>query len=110
MIKEYFEGDDDHSSMNPLRLKVQLILAVATSIDALAVGISMACLGFTHIRMLTLPLWMIGITSAILSVLGYWLGVRLGKVVAQRLKPELVGGIVLIFIGVKILISHLFNI
>lgn len=109
MIKDYYDDEDHNPTINPLKFLMQLILAIATSIDALAVGISFACLGFTDIKMLTLPLVMIGATSAILSTLGYWLGVRLGKVVAQRLKPELWGGLVLIFIGVKILISHLFD-
>jgi len=91
-----------------LSLRMQVVLAVATSIDALAIGISMACLGYTHITQLTIPLGMIGMVSLLFSLLGYWLGVRFGRVIARRLKPELVGGIVLIFIGVKVLVSHLF--
>jgi putative Mn2+ efflux pump MntP len=107
MIKESFDDDASEPSFNPLRLRTQLLLAVATSIDALAVGISMACLGYDHITMLTLPLVMIGATSALLSVVGYLLGVRFGSVVARRLKPELLGGLVLVFIGIKVLVSHL---
>lgn len=107
MIKESFDDDASEPSFNPLRLRTQLLLAVATSIDALAVGISMACLGYDHITMLTLPLVMIGATSALLSVVGYMLGVRFGSVVARRLKPELLGGLVLVFIGIKVLVSHL---
>ena len=107
MIKESFDDDASEPSFNPLRLRTQLLLAVATSIDALAVGISMACLGYDHITMLTLPLVMIGATSALLSVVGYLLGVSFGSVVARRLKPELLGGLVLVFIGIKVLVSHL---
>lgn len=107
MIKESFDDDDSQPSFNPLRLRTQLLLAVATSIDALAVGISMACLGYDHITALTLPLVMIGTASALLSIAGYWLGVRFGRIVARRIKPELIGGLVLVFIGIKVLLSHI---
>lgn len=107
MIKESFDDDDSEPSFNPLRLRTQLLLAVATSIDALAVGISMACLGYDHITALTLPLVMIGTASVVLSIAGYWLGVRFGRIVARRIKPELIGGLVLVFIGIKVLLSHI---
>ncbi len=108
MVKESFSGDDEHhTSFNPLPLRTQLLLAVATSIDALAVGISLACMSYTHIKQLAMPLLMIGMASLLLSLLGYWLGVHFGRVIAQRLKPELLGGLLLIFIGIKVLLSHL---
>ena len=107
MIKESFDDDDSQPSFNPLRLRTQLLLAVATSIDAMAVGISMACLGYNHISTLTLPLVMIGTASVVLSIAGYWLGVRFGRIVARRIKPELIGGLVLVFIGIKVLLSHI---
>ena len=108
MVKESFDGgDDERQSFNPLQLRTQLLLAVATSIDALAIGISMACLGYSHVSQLAVPLSMIGSVSLLFSLLGYWLGVRFGRVIGQRLKPELIGGIVLMFIGVKVLVSHL---
>ena len=108
MVWESFHGEDEeHQIFNPLKLRTQLLLAVATSIDALAVGISMACLSYTRIEQLTVPLFIIGMGSVLFSLLGYWLGVRFGKAIARRLKPELVGGIVLIFIGVKVLLTHL---
>lgn len=108
MIWESLHNDeDDEPSFNPLRLRTQLLLAVATSIDALAVGISMACLGYNHITALTLPLVMIGATSVVMSIAGYWLGVRFGRIVARRIKPELIGGLVLVFIGIKVLLSHI---
>lgn len=106
MIKESFD-DNGEPSFNPLHYRTQLLLAVATSIDALAVGISMACLGYSHITMLAEPLLMIGVASLVLSVVGYWLGVRFGRIVARRLRPELLGGLVLVFIGIKVLLSHL---
>ena len=108
MVKESFD-DEEHQSFNPLQLRSQVLLAVATSIDALAIGISMACLGYNHVSQLTVPLLMIGVVSLLFSLLGYWLGVRFGRMIAQRLKPELIGGLVLIFIGVKVLLSHLLD-
>ena len=107
MIKESFD-DDEHQSFNPQSLRTQLLLAVATSIDALAIGISMACIGYDRIGQLTVPLAMIGAASLLLSLLGYGLGVRFGRVIARRLKPELLGGLVLVFIAIKVLVSHLF--
>ena len=109
MIWEAFTNDEEHQTFNPLSLRTQLLLAVATSIDALAVGISMACLGYEHIGQLTVPRLMIGSVSMLFSLLGYWLGVRFGHSIARRFKPGLLGGLVLIFIGVKVLISHLFS-
>ena len=101
-------GDDAGASFNPLLLRTQLTLAVATSIDALAVGISIACMGYGHITQLAMPLLAIGMASLLLSLSGYWVGVCFGQVIARRLKPGLFGGIVLIAIGIKVLLSHLY--
>ena len=87
MIKESFD-DNGEPSFNPLHFRTQLLLAVATSIDALAVGISMACLGYSHITMLAEPLLMIGVASLVLSVVGYWLGVRFGRIVHGGCAPN----------------------
>ena len=108
MIKESFE-DEEEPSFNPQSLRVQLLLAVATSIDALAVGISFACIGYHSLASLIVPLIIIGIVSFVFSVVGYLFGVRFGRSIARRLKPALLGGIILIVIGLKILISHLFE-
>ena len=108
MIWESF-GSDEEQHFNPRRLQTQLLLAVATSIDALAVGISFACTGYTSISQLTLPLIIIGVVSFLFSLIGYQLGTRFGRSIAHRLKPELLGGVILIGIGVKILAEHLFG-
>jgi len=47
------------------------------------------------------------LVSVVLSVVGYSLGLRFGRVISHRLKPELLGGVVLILIGVKVLVTHL---
>ena len=108
MVWESF-GPEEEQHFNPRRLRTQLLLAVATSIDALAVGISFACTGYTTIGQLTLPLIVIGVVSFLFSLIGYQLGARFGRSIARRFKPELIGGIILIGIGVKILMEHLFG-
>ena len=77
------------------------ILAVATSIDALAVGVTFAFLQVSILPAITF----IGVTTLILSMIG----VKIGNVFGTRYKSkaELTGGIILILIGVKILLEHL---
>ena len=106
MVWESF-GDDEEHHFNPRLLRTQLLLAVATSIDALAVGVSFACTGYTQLSDLTLPLIIIGIVSFLFSIMGYHLGHRFGKPITKLMKPELVGGLILIAIGLKILLSSM---
>ena len=106
MIYESFSPEEEHS-FDPSRLHTQLLLAVATSIDALAVGISFACTGYNSLASLSMPLLVIGLVSFLFGLFGWRLGTRFGSAIARRLKPELFGGIILVVIGVKILFSHL---
>jgi manganese efflux pump family protein len=82
-------------------LKVMCMLAVATSIDALAAGITLPMLDAP----LVLSLATIGITTAVLSTLGLFAGRHFGKLLGRRL--DVVGGLILIALGVKILVEHL---
>ena len=97
----------EEQTFNPTKLKTQVIQAIATSIDALAVGISLAMTGYNTIASIALPLIAIGVGSFLFSMTGSLLGIRFGQGIRQRLKPELLGGIILLAIGVKILLSHL---
>ena len=106
MIVDSFKEEDD-KSINPRNLRTQLVLAVATSIDALAVGITYACTGYETVAQLTLPLVLIGLVSFGMSVLGFSIGVRFGDAVNRKMRPELLGGLILVGIGIKILIEHL---
>ena len=106
MVWESF-GPEEEQHFNPRHLHTQLLLAVATSIDALAVGISFALTGYGTLSQLTLPLVIIGIVSFLFSIAGYHLGRRFGKPITKRMKPELVGGLILIAIGLKILLQDL---
>lgn len=108
MILESFKPEEQHF-FNPRKLRTQLILSVATSIDALAVGISLAVTGYTTIVSLLEPLFWIGLGSLLLGVLGHLMGLRFGDAVRKHLRPELLGGAILIFIGIKILLSHFYN-
>ena len=106
MIKDSF-GNEEEQHFDPTNIGSQLLFAVATSIDALAVGISFACLGYKNMQQLSVPLIIIGACSFVMSLLGYALGVVFGKSIVKRLKPELVGGIILLLIGFRILYEHL---
>lgn len=97
MNNEEEEQEKDYS------YKRFLVLAIATSIDALAVGISFA---FFNVNIL-IAIAIIGITTLVLSVIAVYIGDILGKVLKS--KAEILGGIILIFIGTKILVEHLMN-
>ncbi|MBQ8097269.1 MAG: manganese efflux pump [Prevotella sp.] len=98
-------GEQQQTTFRPERLSVQLLLAVATSIDALAVGISMAVTGYTSLVQLPLPLAVIALASLLLSLAGHALGLRFGRAIARRMRPELLGGIILIALAIKVLIT-----
>ena len=78
-----------------------LLLAVATSIDALAVGVTLA---FLRVSIVPAVLF-IGCTTFVISAVGVYLGGRLGE--NNRINAGLIGGIILIGIGLKILLEHL---
>ena len=101
MIREAVAGKENSKQTNALDFKTMLLLAIATSIDALAVGVSFACI--------EVELWasvaIIGLTTFVFSVLG----VKIGNVFGTKFKKnaEVFGGIILILIGLKILLEHL---
>ncbi len=93
------EGDD--SQNDPFSTPRLLLLSVATSIDALAVGVSFSLLGIP----LLVTVAVIGVVTFALCLPAVWMGKRLGKLMAKR--AEMLGGVVLIIIGIKILVEHL---
>lgn len=101
MIKEAFHKDEECEYDPDFSLKTMFTLAVATSIDAMAVGVSLA--------FLKADIWMsilvIGLMTAAFSAFGVKLGNLFGC--KYKSKAEVVGGIVLVGIGIKILIEHL---
>ena len=106
-VRESFKEEDCRQDVDPTRLKVVLMLAVATSIDALAVGVSFAFLGMKSVTTILSPVGIIGFVSFALSLIGLTFGIRFGCGFARRLKAERWGGVILILIGLKILIEHL---
>lgn len=108
MAYDSLKGEECKHEFDPTRLKVILALAVATSIDALAVGISFAMLNFKRVEEILPPVGIIGFVSFAMSIIGLLLGIRFGNGIARRLHAEFWGGIILIIIGTRILIEHLF--
>ena len=105
LLKEAFEkkGADDCTEVSAdLSFRIMFVMAVATSIDALAVGISLAMAGSVSIWPAVL---LIGMTTFVLSAAG----VKIGNLFGSRFekKAQLAGGVILILLGVKILAEHL---
>lgn len=100
MIKEAISKENDVHN-DSVKFKDMIVLAIATSIDALAVGITFAFLNVN----LILAISLIGIITFIISVLG----VKVGNIFGDKYekKAEFAGGIILIFLGIKILVEHL---
>ena len=102
MIKEACQKDDDNEHTPDFSFKTMLLLAVATSIDAMAVGISLAMTGGVNIW---LAVTLIGTVTFLLS----GVGVKIGSMFGARFekKAQIFGGVMLILLGLKILLEHL---
>lgn len=101
MIREAF-GDENKNANDRVDFKTMMILALATSIDALTVGVTFA---FFNVNIL-LATFVIAIVTFALSLVGVKIGNRFGN--KYESKAEIMGGSILAFIGFKILIEHLF--
>ncbi len=103
MLKEACEKECECCDKNAdFSVKTMFVMAVATSIDALAVGISLAMAGDVNI---VVAVVLIGVTTFLLS----GLGVKIGNIFGNRFekKAQVAGGVILILLGVKILLEHL---
>lgn len=101
MVYESFVIKEEEEKQNILHIRTLLLLAVATSIDALAVGLNFAFLEVS----LFLAVAIIGLITFILCFLGVYIGNRFGHIFESKL--ELAGGVILIGMGVKILVEHI---
>lgn len=101
MIYESFQIEEAQKTRDPSNLPVLLLLSFATSIDALAVGLTLSLLQAP----ITLAVTIIGSVTFVLSYTGVYLGKRFGHLFES--KAEIIGGLVLIAIGVKIVVEHL---
>ncbi|MBU1342890.1 MAG: manganese efflux pump MntP family protein [Proteobacteria bacterium] len=101
MIREGMDNSLETQKKDPSKGMTMVMLSVATSIDALAIGLSLA--------MLEVNIWypsaMIGVITAGMSLVAIKIGTKLGAMLGKRM--EIFGGIVLVFIGSRILFSHL---
>jgi putative Mn2+ efflux pump MntP len=102
MIIESFISSEVREIKNPLHIRVILVLSLATSIDALAVGFSFS----TLLDKILIAVFIIGAVTFIASLLGILLGKKTGPKINRY--AELLGGLILVIIGSKILIEHLF--
>lgn len=100
MIIESFSSSETREIKNPLNIRVILMLSLATSIDALAVGFSFA----TLLDKILIAVIIIGAVTFIASMLGILLGKKTGPKFNRY--AEIIGGLILIFIGCKILFEH----
>ena len=100
MIRESFSDDDEES--DKFSFKELILLAIATSIDALAIGVSLAFLGVD----IWWPVLLIGLTTCLFSTLGVYIGNAFGC--QYKSKAEFAGGAILCLMGIKILIEHIF--
>lgn len=101
MIYDDLKCEDENSCFDPQKRLVVMGLALATSIDALVVGVNFAFLDIS----ITMPIYLIGIVSFILSLVGVFIGCYLGTKV--KIKFTLIGGVILIGLGLNILTDHL---
>jgi putative Mn2+ efflux pump MntP len=101
MIYESFQDQSDEKKFNPLDTYTLLMLSLATSIDALAVGVGFALLKTSILAAITT----IGLITFFLSFIGVFIGHKFGDLCKSKI--ELLGGLTLIIIGSKILIEHL---
>jgi putative Mn2+ efflux pump MntP len=101
MIASGLDPRAETRTVDPTRGLTLVMLSIATSIDAAAAGLSLAVLGYP----VTFPVLAIGLVTAGMSLAALTVGQRLGAAFGKRM--EIVGGLVLLFIGARILITHL---
>ena len=101
MIYEALHLEEFERKTDPLDIRVLLVLSMATSVDALAVGFSIAVMKVA----LLLPVIMIGAITFLMCVAGVYIGSKAGHFFERKM--EVVGGVVLILLGLKILVEHL---
>ena len=104
MVRSGFGKDEDESPRDPSRGLTMVLLSIAVSIDAFAVGLSLGLLGVV----IWTPALVIGLVTSVLSLVGLRVGNGFGKKYGKPV--EVLGGLVLIGIGIRIVISHLFGI
>ena len=101
MLRSGMSSKSEENTPNPSRGKTLILLCIATSLDAMAVGLGMAIIRAPIVQ----PAILIGVVTLGLSAFGLGIGGRLGEKFGKRM--EIVGGLILIAIGLNILVTHL---
>lgn len=101
LVYEAWKNRDEELVCTPLHFMELMLLSIATSIDALAAGVAMAVLDLN----IWLAILLIGVITLVMSFIGFKTGKKFGA--RFQSKAQLIGGIALIFIGIKILVEHL---
>ena len=102
LIRAGFNKDEKAFDQDPSTGRTLMLLSFATSIDAFAVGLSIA---FMNVPIL-LSVIMIGIVALLLSAIGLFAGIRLGEAFGKRM--EILGGLILLGIGIRVVLTHAF--
>ncbi len=102
MIVDSIRSSDKPTDFDPLNIRVMVMMALATSIDALIVGVSFGTLHYN----IWLAMGIIGFTTFVVAMLGILFGKKTGNRFGKRM--EIVGGLILAGIGLKILLQHLY--
>ncbi|MGE5382806.1 MAG: manganese efflux pump MntP family protein [Omnitrophica WOR_2 bacterium] len=105
MIIESRKKEEDRANFNPLKPAVLITMSIATSIDALIVGMSLSFISMKNTLLWMTPVLIIGGVTFIMSMLGILFGKKVGNQFGKRM--ETVGGIILFLIGVRIIAEHL---
>ena len=105
MVIDGCRSSEEKKVLNPSHPLVLLTLSVATSIDAMAVGVSFVGMGLHDLSAIIVAIVVIGIVSFLFSVVGKYIGVRLGQ--HFNWPVEILGGVILMGIGIKVLCEHL---
>jgi putative Mn2+ efflux pump MntP len=103
MIRSGLNPDGESHETDPSRWPTLILLSIAVSIDAFAIGLTLAMLEVGIIY----PAIVIGIVTGVLSLIGLLAGHRLGSRFGKRM--EVIGGVLLILIGVRVVLTHLFS-
>ncbi len=102
MLRSSFGAEEEIEKSDPSRGLTMVLLSIAVSIDALAIGLTLAFLKVS----VWYPAIVIGIVTGLVSWLGVRIGGRLGSIFGKRM--EALGGLILIFIGIRIVVAHIF--
>jgi len=102
MIREAFQHEEEKNPKDPTKGMTLVMLSVATSVDALAVGFSISMLNVS----IWIPAVIIGIVAGMFTIIGLQIGKRVGSATRLSIYAEIAGGMVLFAIGLNILYEH----